>query len=284
MYKYDVALLVVVYNKKFSESITLASILNLKLDKERTFLSIWNNGPNKLAQNEMISTLNERCDLHIGEDIGNRPLSKIYNQFVEETNSRVTIILDDDTEINQSYFSKAKLLPDYKVALPLVKDTGKIFYPVVDGKVVSKTCEIDSCSTVFSAMSGVMIGRKILDDVYSKYQSYFDERFALYGVDTSFFARVNSLDSKKGLSIIDAIEHSLSENLDEISEKKKFREKETAIAEGIYFRHYMTKWKLIKVIISNVIIYTFGRIIKAKDCYYRENFIKGVIYGKHDKC
>lgn len=89
----DIAIVVVLYNKKIDESKTLQSLIEHNLSS--VSIKIINNGPEIIEMDgDVWNQLNDRASEVLFENrIENAPLSKLYNQFISSINSDYYIIL-----------------------------------------------------------------------------------------------------------------------------------------------------------------------------------------------
>ncbi len=217
----DTKVLVVLYDKKVNESHTLLSLLHTKSDAKYIDLIIYNNGP-KLVDVESCDTTHSLKVLfrtvNIVQDLNNSPLSMIYNNFISGGYDRYCLF-DDDTCVPTDYFCSFECdnlnYTEFDVQLPMIKSTvsGEIYYPIVNSKVVDNECILNFKDDVHTIGSGIIIYKKILEKFNRHGLSFFDERFALYGVDFSFFRRIKILKNEGecfSISIRDVISHSLS--------------------------------------------------------------------------
>ncbi|ULR32470.1 hypothetical protein MJO48_07245 [Dickeya fangzhongdai] len=276
----SIAILVVLYNKELSESKTLFSLLNDFYYKGDVTLFIVNNGPNKILFDDSISNgLNKKFHQVIYvEYICNKPLSKIYNEFINN-NYDYYVIFDDDSQPDDSYFEVFNDI-NYDLVLPRIKssDDCTFYYPVNNGLVVDSECEL-CIDTVMSISSGIIIGRRIVSIVRNKFGLVFDERYALYGIDTSFLFRLRAIDSniKNKLSFVcvGIIRHSLSRVVKDSSE---FRAIERLYDVAITTRWYSNFYGY------GVFLRKFlGSLVRFK---FRYSFILFFYYfrGRHPRC
>lgn len=118
---------IVVYNKKISNSITCNRIKNIAI--KGIEILIVDNGENDYGNESY-------CEKHGIRYIsmqGNKGLSKAYNTAINESQSAdVIVLLDDDTEVTQEYFEKliyaVKEKPEVDIFAPIVYGQDGIIY------------------------------------------------------------------------------------------------------------------------------------------------------------
>ncbi|MFV7966251.1 hypothetical protein ACKT82_06250 [Escherichia coli] len=223
-------LLVILYNKQIVESSTL---LSLSKSDYKGDVVIFNNGPLPVSNTcaTLLAMKQDNRIVRIEEDLNNRPLSIIYNDFLELIGYDNYFIFDDDTVIPNDFFS-AKIRNNCQLSLPLIlsEKTNIIHYPKINGE----PCNIDvllvkDIDDVISIGSGLMIHRFLIDIFKKNHQKLFDEKFALYGVDYSLFRRISKLksnDVKIKIDISGVLKHSLSSEENNVS---SFRTRERLI-------------------------------------------------------
>ncbi len=248
------SLLVIVYGKKLSESQTITSLA--KYNFKDVVLRIVNNGPEKFDSNdtnELISKLKKSFfSVDIIEHIENIPLSIAYNRFVEcYPSSKKYIFLDDDSTITDDFAFFIGNDFYYDLELPLIKCADICYYPTENKVPINKYCELDG-RQVMSIGSGMVVSCSLKKKFEQHNVKLFDEHYALYGVDTSFFKRMKKIiDSGTDIKIKcnSHIVHSLSRTEGVISD---FRKKERQLDLALTMRHY-PDWKIIKSFFSQCI-------------------------------
>ncbi|MEF3090115.1 glycosyltransferase family 2 protein [Raoultella scottii] len=274
-----VAFVIVLYDKKVNDSTTIKSLLLSGISD--VTVVIHNNGPQKIELDSDL-IIESRCknvELKLNNCTSNKPLSVIYNDFIEEYNHfDKFIIFDDDSEVTSS-FIKAIYDCEYDVQLPLIisRIDGKIYYPMTYGKVVEGEGTFDPQCT-HSIGSGLIIDKRVVDIFKSKATQLFDEHYALYGVDISFFRRI-WLFSTQGdvfkFKTSSRLIHSLSRAE---GEESTFRRKERLIDFAITVRHYPSArgWLSYgKRMLLNVLYLRFSDIHTMCDA---------LIHGNHPRC
>lgn len=248
MERKQISLLVILYGKKFSESETLRSIINFnyKIDN----LIVVNNGPNAQSiQDEFLESLRlKHHNVIFNEYLENRPLSWIYNDFVKSYNSDYYMIFDDDTSISKDNENSIFNLNNVDIELPKIfAQDKKQYYPIVNGVVYTTCGLIEEYSEIYSIGSGLILSEKVKNIFKKENLELFDSNFALYGVDISFFRKINCLRSrgivfKVSSSIL--IDHSLS-RIDKKNDN--WRENERLYDEILSIKYYK-KYKILRIL------------------------------------
>lgn len=268
----DIAVLVVLYNKEISQSKTISSLAN----QSATYyeLTIVNNGPNELfaLTDPLLKEIQAKgIKVNYIEFLDNKPLSYIYNLFVTRNNNcEYYVILDDDTELPEDYLSCCD--SKFDILLPIIVHDEKVEYP-------KGTLERSNKSSLLSISSGMVLSRHIVDIFISEYKKTFDERYALYGIDTVFFARLQRL-VNKGFNFTvkkgPTINHSLSKNLK--GGKSTFRMTERTYDLALTARFYPEAIHYMPLIVYLV------KLILTGDFILLKAFFKVLLKGKHPRC
>lgn len=273
-----IAILIVIYNKQLIESETLTSLIRLlKDDKNKiAYCRIVNNGPTEVINNlEILDNL----VIDFIQSITNRPLSMIYNDFINAYNGFDRfVILDDDSKLNRQYLEIVFQKQYYDIEMPKIyDDNGKIFFPIVNNKVIKPDQNIidNSKNVINSISSGLVISKQVFDLFKEKGIKPFNESFAFYGVDTSFFWELNkSFFNNIQILSNSKITHDLSMT-GFISESRKL---EMDLAIFLELRHYPHLVNF-KIAAKRLII-----AIKQKRRGSLITIYKTFLKGKHPKC
>lgn len=220
-------LLIILYNKNFHESLTLESLLRSSYSGD---LLIFNNGPSELDLNDsFILELNNKFKfVELCQDIKNRPLSVIYNDFVTNYNYDQYLFFDDDTRITDQFLTaKNNCLTD--ISLPIIRSISdeQIYYPLINNKICQRECVLSGNEEVISIGSGLMVSSNLIKKFKTAGITLFDERYSLYGVDFSFFRRIKFLKEKHidiSIEVSGLLNHSLS-RVDNVESKLRTRER-----------------------------------------------------------
>ncbi len=272
-----IAVVVILYGKRFEESKTLQSLIEFshRLDQ----LLIVNNGPESLDSHDpfFIALSKKHKHVEFENQIQNKPLSWIYNDFINSIDADYYVLFDDDTEINPDYESFLFQMNNIDLELPKIISIidKKQYYPKHNEKIVFENGLIKSGGELFSIGSGLIISNKI-KNTFKKYNlELFDSRFALYGVDFSFFRRLNKL-GRDGFLISSQtfLNHSLSGAEGVIA---KWRKKERLYDEILTIKYYrpLPYLRFIKVIYKNTLSSNSSSIFEMLKIYF---------YGKHPRC
>ncbi|EML0456786.1 MULTISPECIES: glycosyltransferase family protein [Klebsiella] len=273
------SILVVLYDKDFHKSNTL-KILNEKfILKNVSSLFVVNNGPCALSLNSpLIKELkNDFLEFNYKEYLDNKPLSKIYNEFILSTKSHYYIIFDDDSCPEESYFNHLKEITE-DLCLPRIKskDDGLIYYPCIDMHPVIIDGVVDVNYTM-SISSGLVISESLALNLQKHYSEIFDERYCLYGIDTSFFFRLRKLASSHyaiSATCAGDITHSLS-RVTQNQTDFRIRERlyDVAITTRWYSAYYGYK-PFIRKLLANIVKFKFQFAVVLVSTY---------IIGKHPR-
>ena len=258
------AVVVVLYNKEILDSKTLLSFIESTVNFNGSKLVIWNNGPLKLKSYNVTGLVEKGFDVEIKETIENESLAKIYNQFIASTTADNYMILDDDSELNESYLKKVLALESSKIGVPIILFNNTIQGPRINNEVLQDSTYIcKSKDKVIAIGSGIVIGHDFVKLIIQMYGNLFDERFYLYGVDTTFFFRVNQLGFSSSICFLPPLSHSLSRLESESKNVREFRVKERAYDVGLQWRYYYPLHKAIYNILRITVVNLF-RLLKIK--------------------
>lgn len=234
----SLSIIIVLYNCKTEESETIKSILSTNTAFSKTRLCIWNNGPvTAPPQRDTILSLNRKgiSTVYI-ETLQNAPLSWIYNSFIDNFKSEKYVILDHDSSLSENYISyMASDIVDF-LCTPIINAKGSPRSPTANGKFSPGPFRKNE--RVIAIGSGIIISQVAALHVKSAYGGVFDERFFLYGVDTSFFTRIFKLGLSDRIQSAPGFEHSLSRLEDEPEETRVFRSIERSYDLGLMLRCY----------------------------------------------
>ncbi|RLM18273.1 hypothetical protein BIY29_18485 [Brenneria alni] len=276
---FDNIILVVIYDKCIDESMTLKTIAKFGFSNSK--LLIYNNGPLNISidENCFPELFSSFDSIELINDISNKPLSYLYNDFIEKYDRvKKYIILDDDTIITES-FHYSVLYSEYDIELPRIVSNfdGEIYYPISSGIVVEGDEILDAKDT-FSIGSGLIINRRVIDKFQKHKLNPFNEAFALYGVDISFFRNIKvliNLGEVFTMRTSSILYHSLS-RVEE--NQSSFRTRERLIDFALAVRHYPTLWSFLSLI-KKVII--FSSRLKFHESFL---MIRIFLSGIHPRC
>ncbi|WP_194091040.1 glycosyltransferase family protein [Vibrio hibernica] len=269
MNKYDISILVLVYGKEIEESKTFLS-LNKYAEEFKLYninLVLWNNGPISIDND-----FNSKLDCKLIQTLDNMSLSYIYNKFINSAESKVYVILDDDTELNLNYINNIKKSISYNIYFPEINVNGEKIYPKKEKRNVVFSRKKD---VLFTISSGMIIGFEIINKIRNNYGNVFDEDFYLYGVDTSFCLRLSDLNLNQSIHIIDGLEHDLSRLTD--NNMSEFKRIERGNDLGVRIRkYYNTIDKL-----YFLLYFTYVFIRREKKEFDLFSLYKSLLSGKH---
>jgi GT2 family glycosyltransferase len=275
-----IAMLVVVYNKQLNQSTTLNSIMHFTHRLEH--LSIVNNGPAAidLADSFLAQLQAKHVKVELKNHLENKPLSWIYNEFINQLEHvDYYVLFDDDTEINAEYQQYVFSVKNIDLELPkIISVTDKVqYYPLCGGRVYTVNGMIDNGKNeIFSIGSGLVIAKQLKEKFKQKNIEMFDSRFALYGVDFSFFRKINLFfkHEKLLLSSNVTLNHGLSGAEKTMS---AWRARERMFDEVLtikYYRRYQIL-RFVKFLFKRMVVLQIGVIIEALQVYFS---------GKHPRC
>lgn len=274
----NLSILVVTYNCKLEDSITIRSILNSGVYFSNTNLCIWNNGPHKIIiDNKLLDKLNAvGLNTTINQTICNLPLSWIYNHFIQTFPSNLHVFLDHDSNLTQEYLTSITKKDNLFIAIPIITNKGTPRSPCING--AYSAGPYSNKSLVIAIGSGVAISKEAAIIIKDKYGSIFDEHFALYGVDTSFFVRLSKMGLTGKLKIIPGFEHSMSRYETESKKTQLFRITERSYDLGLMLRHYPSA-RSIKMAAKQIFLWSIG-----KKNLHITKFFNAFFTGRHERC
>jgi hypothetical protein len=272
-------ILIVLYNKKVSESSTYQSLLKYSGNLNSIDLLIWNNGPDGINRNLDESDTNKFRSVTIEEDLSNAGLAKIYNFALTFKENDFCVFLDDDSNLSTTYIESILNVDKNTCAVPILTHNGQVQSPTLKKKKVESTDLPEDRSRFRAVGSGVVVGTNVARKLKAAYGSVFDEHFLLYGVDTTFFIRLERANLLSHLRVISGFEHSYSRLSTEPDAISDFRKKERAYDEGLRARYYKSK--------SSLVVYAIRTGLKSLKNHFTgkenlEGFIfKAIVTGKH---
>ncbi|EMW0511514.1 hypothetical protein ACVD54_001570 [Enterobacter mori] len=275
VHNFRLAILVLLYNRKPSESTSFNSLdkalQELSTSCNNIKICLWNNGPDKLSSN--IDFKSPHYDTSVIETIQNESLSCIYNQFLEKYDSEKYLILDHDSLVSIEYLNQC-LNESFEYMIPTIVTQHGVQSP----KVYKLRSYIGN-ETLLGIGSGICLSNEACNVIKGKFSTVFDERFYLYGVDSTFFLRLNKIGLAKKLKISkNTITHSLSKFEKEGVAIKKFREKERSYDQALTLRYYFSLFTFVTTFKK-----LLGCIFLNKSDINFLVFISALISGKHYK-
>ncbi|MCH1931718.1 hypothetical protein L9G16_16205 [Shewanella sp. A25] len=267
--KLDVAILVVLYGCEANKSNTLRTLMKFSSSFKNSRLVVWNNGPESI-NGDRLSHFEDFFDVELVQTLDNISLASIYNKFLTSLDAKNYVVLDHDTELNLDY-CESILSFDGLLGVPKIYSMGKLHSPRFDKNRVTSKTEITAIG------SGLVLSNTIVELLMGKYRSVFDERFVLYGVDTTFFYRLRKIiNLEKVLMVLPELKHSLSSNEVESLKVSDFRVKEKSYDFGLRLRYYPTLDKFLLLLI--LFIKALYRRSPLNLRYVMESFLKGKHY------
>lgn len=275
-------ILIVLYNKTIEESQSYASLISQNIDYKSIDLFLWNNGPKKISPNTLECVQHRFNSIELIETVDNQALSVIYNKASARNTENFLIILDDDSSLSKEYIENALTCKNEQCLVPLITHNNTIQSPRIKKKKVSSLELPKNRDGFVSISSGLVIGSNIRKELKTLFGDTFDERFYLYGIDTTFCLRLGQSKLLKSLRIIPGFEHSYSKMESESKTVTEFRMKERAYDEGLRVRYYKSKPSMAFNLVKRVFRLLFDKVLKRnnlKNTY----IIDAILSGKHYK-
>lgn len=278
---FETAILVLLYNKEITESNTINTLMESKAQYPNARLVIWNNGPQQLKSRDCTLLQSLGYDVVLEETLNNESLAVIYNKFISGNRAEKYILLDDDSALNAEYILASSQSKPTDISMPLISSEGKVETPHINGKPYSPETELTSNSKVITIGSGLVIGDDITDILKENYNDVFDERFYLYGVDTTFCLRIFNSKLANRINIISGFNHSLSRLEKEDLKTTKFRRLERSYDQGLTLKYYYPLSKAIYILFQRS-YHTSKRKLSMQphDIDFLPLF-KAFLFGKH---
>ena len=271
-------ILVVLYGKEPSESVTLQSLLNVH--ECNSALTIYNNGPANIDENDLVINKLLLCfsSVDIVQDLSNKPLSVLYNNFLNRDGDRF-FLFDDDTHVPNGYLSCSE--ENIDVRIPIIRTSAnEIMYPKIGSKVITSECIVPEDVFIYSIGSGLVIYKSLVELFTKLNLKLFDERYALYGVDVSLFRRIMKV-KESGEQVVIKVEKEMIHSLSRIDESpSSFRLRERLIDNVITLRHY-PKSKTSSIVFFMKMFMKRLFMFRFKEVFLMFNIL---IKGKHPRC
>lgn len=276
-----ISLLVVLYNSTIDGSVTIKSLLQSMRRFEGFSILVWNNGPKEIARSELGGLEALGFDVNFIQDLDNRPLSVVYNSFLKSSGADFNVILDHDSLLSSGYLDfliglGEKKSSGFYIGVPIISFGGIPVYPILKSR--KKKNKASDDELVRSIGSGLVIGSTTIDVMLSRFGNVFDERFALYGVDTTFFMRVQIMSMSSFIEIVPGFEHSLSRLENEDLQLEKFRSSERGWDCGLRLINYF-EWRYISMSLKELV-----KRVVGFDYIFVFAFIRAIISSKHKRC
>lgn len=275
-------MVVIVYNKALNESTTLQSLLTFSHAIQK--LVIVNNGPGQLNEDDFFLALKQKhSQVYLENHLQNKPLSWIYNDLIEKYDADYYVLFDDDTIINSQYEHHLfNTLDHTDIEFP------KIFarvehiqhFPMVNNALLKDSGELYDIQTIFSVGSGLILSKRLKYIFIEQFGHVFDQHFAFYGVDSTFFIRLNHLLSENvqfKITSCSYLKHGLSLTEEALTPWRK--------REFIYENTLKVKYYSGSLLMARL---KFIRLIYRKLSHFEFRDLKIVIQtflsGKHPRC
>lgn len=278
---FKTAILILLYNKEIRESRTVSSLIASSSQFENARLILWSNGPRKLECYDVSKLVNLGYEVEIVETLDNKSLAVIYNLFIERNEAEKYVFLDDDSSLNSGYIEEACCSISTEVAMPVISSNGVAKNPKIKSLTLNKGHKVDPEDRVFTIGSGLVVGREVILKLFKHFSKPFDERYYLYGVDTTFCHRLYLSGLTKTVKIISGFDHSLSRFEDESDYVKEFRRKERSYDRGMTLKYYSSLTTSLYVF-SVSIVYTIKcMVLRKRSSMSLPLLFKSYLTGKH---
>lgn len=278
---YQSAFLVLLYGCTIKSSVTLKSFVELNVKLKNCKIVVWNNGPDPIDKKDISFFEGLGYIVEIIETLNNESLAVIYNQFILNNCAEKYIFLDDDSVLNENYLVASSDISKNEIGMPIIKFNREVQSPRIDGDVWSEESKINDDSKVLTIGSGLVVGADVIKIFTKKYIAPFDERFYLYGVDTTFCLRVFSSKMTNRIKIISGFDHSLSRLEKEDVRMSDFRRLERSYDRGLTFRYYKSFPCASYMMIRMIAGYIIRTLLKKKKTVFLKSVFKAYISGKH---
>ena len=264
--------LVVLYDKEIQDSQSISGILQRDSGFcDDDLLILWNNGPTSLT------------DIFLNKDniilinaINNTCLPQIYNLFTHLRFGHI-IIVDHDTTVTNEFVKSTSKVIDGMIGLPTITCDGHVEYPK-EFKKPSRIKRTRRGPLRISVSSGLVISKKVCLMFIDEFGSVFDARFCFYGVDTSFFYRLQQLNVDVEIVNLPAIEHDLSKLSEDANDSWRTQQRCQDFALQLKY-YYRVHWVVVLLLknIFNDIRYTFTR--KRSKYYNTLTLVKNMFFS-----
>jgi hypothetical protein len=281
--------IIILYNENIENSKTFESLLNSDRSDITLNVIIWNNGPKSLNLQE-VRQCKSVCDsknisLSIYENLHNIALSKIYNFFINRESFDFFTILDQDSILNNDFFQNIKINNDFDVIIPQVYSAGwiskenSLCFPIYheNRKIFDKKAFI--MGEIESISSGLTLSNQLIKYISKSKQEIFNERYALYAIDTSFFLNLIALKQTEFKGIcVGKINHSLDFNLQDRKKVSPMRRLEMEYSKVLNKIFYDKKSRL------NIFLYLLRKFTRREYSYSEFlKLIKCLFKKKHPR-
>jgi hypothetical protein len=275
MKKYRNAFLVILYDCEIKRSVTVCDLIANGFCENQDYLVIYNNGPLEIKS----ETYLDKHNIKLIQSRANNSLAIIYNQFLLSVSATRFVFFDHDTEITSLYIDRVSALAHSNIGLPLIRSHAKYRSPSINNRPLMKTGKV--CIRGLDAIgSGLVIGSEVVEILTRQYGKVFDERFLLYGVDTTFFDRCRTCPEITFVVVLPELNHSLSRLENESLSISSFRKIERSAAIGMRMRHY---FPLSKSIISIVKYFLVSLFCNRNKHISAKLILKYFVLGKYSR-
>ncbi len=278
----NIAMVVIIYNKSLEASTTLQSLL--KFNHAIHDLVIVNNGPNEIKPDAFFANLElKHTHVFLENHLENKPLSWIYNDLIERFDADYFVLFDDDTILNPQYeMHLFTSLNQTDIEFPKIyaRVENVQHFPMVNNTLLIESGELQNIKTIFSVGSGLILSRRLKHIFIKRFEHVFDQRFAFYGVDSTFFIRLNLL-LRENISFkitsCSYLNHGLSLTEEALTpwRKREFIYENTLKVKYYSGNRFMARLKFVRLMYRKLSHFEFSDL---------KLVIKTFLSGKHPRC
>lgn len=239
------AIMIVIYGRQVESVASYNILIDYAKNNKDCNIVFWNNGPHR------VNYIPDSDNVFLCQTPENEKLSKIYNKFIESWKAETYLILDDDSVLSQYFLHRFDSMADC-LGVATIYDNDQPCYPLIDGEVRIQDASYKiNDSTLMSIGSGLVLQRLVVDRLKNEFGDVFDERFRIYGVDSSFYFRLMMLNwGEARFCVLPRINHCLSKNKEEVEAVKKFRARERSRDIALTLLYYRSSVNVARLILS----------------------------------
>lgn len=278
----NIAMVVIIYNKSLEASTTLQSLLQFEHAIHN--LVIVNNGPNEIKPDAFFAELQlKHIHVFLENHLENKPLSWVYNDLIEQFDTDYFVLFDDDTILNSQYENhlfNALDHTDIEVPKIFARVEHVQHFPMLNNALLKDSGELSNIETIFSVGSGLILSKRLKYIFIERFGHVFDQHFAFYGVDSTFFIRLNLLLSESipfKITSCSYLNHGLSLTEEALTpwRKREFIYENTLKVKYYSSNAFMARLKFIRLMYRKLSHFEFSDLRLV---------IKTFLSGKHPRC
>jgi GT2 family glycosyltransferase len=194
--------LIVLYKTSMRDSSTLETLARQTANGSTTSLLIWDNSPTSMWDEQTAAALKSQFEqVNYRHTPENTPLSILYNTAIHESTRDLIVLLDQDSELSETYLQTAQesadTLPHIFLFAPKVYANGEIMSPgcfnnYKGWQPTTLTTGPQPTAQRTVVTSGLVIRRSL----FETYDIRFNESLWLYAIDTDFFLKFRDLEAE----------------------------------------------------------------------------------------